>query len=99
MQLAEVKEAETLSNTRKLYIESHGCAMNFSDSEIIASIMGEHGFTTTRDEFDADVIFLNTCAIRDNAEQRIRERLKHLRMNKKQNRDLILGCWAAWPKG
>ncbi len=82
---------------RKLYIESYGCAMNFSDSEIIASIMGEHGFATTQDEFDADVIFLNTCAIRDNAEQRIRERLKHLRSNKKQNRDLIigvLGCMA-----
>ncbi|MFN5218703.1 MAG: tRNA (N6-isopentenyl adenosine(37)-C2)-methylthiotransferase MiaB [Sphingomonadales bacterium] len=82
---------------RKLYIESYGCAMNFSDSEIIASIMGEHGFATTQDEFDADVIFLNTCAIRDNAEQRIRERLKHLRANKKQNRDLIigvLGCMA-----
>jgi tRNA-2-methylthio-N6-dimethylallyladenosine synthase len=82
---------------RKLYIESYGCAMNFSDSEIIASIMGEHGFIATLDEFDADVIFLNTCAIRDNAEQRIRERLKHLRSNKKQNRDLIigvLGCMA-----
>lgn len=82
---------------RKLYIESYGCAMNFSDSEIIASIMGEHGFTSTGDEFDADVIFLNTCAIRDNAEQRIRERLKHLRNNKKKNRDLIigvLGCMA-----
>lgn len=83
--------------TRKLYIESYGCAMNFSDSEIIASIMGEHGFVSTNDEFDADVIFLNTCAIRDNAEQRIRDRLKHLRNNKKQNRDLIvgvLGCMA-----
>lgn len=83
--------------TRKLYIESYGCAMNFSDSEIIAGIMGEHGFSATTDEFDADVIFLNTCAIRDNAEQRIRERLKHLRNNKKQNRDLIigvLGCMA-----
>jgi len=71
--------------------------MNFSDSEIIASIMGEHGFTSTQDELDADVIFLNTCAIRDNAEQRIRERLKHLRMNKKRNNDLIigvLGCMA-----
>lgn len=82
---------------RKMYIESYGCAMNFSDSEIIASIMGEHGFETTQDEFDADVIFLNTCAIRDNAEQRIRDRLKHLRNNKKQNRDLIigvLGCMA-----
>jgi len=71
--------------------------MNFSDSEIIASIMGEHGFASTTDELDADVIFLNTCAIRDNAEQRIRERLKHLRGNKKHNKELIvgvLGCMA-----
>ena len=85
------------TGSRKLYIESYGCAMNFSDSEIIASIMGEHGFITTQDELDADVIFLNTCAIRDNAENRIRERLKHLRMNKKSNNDLIigvLGCMA-----
>ena len=83
--------------SRKLYIESYGCAMNFSDSEIIASIMNEHGFVNTTDELDADVIFLNTCAIRDNAETRIRERLKHLRMNKKSNNDLIigvLGCMA-----
>lgn len=92
--------AEVLPNppsTRKLYIESYGCAMNFSDSEIIASIMGEHGFQATNEELEADVIFLNTCAIRDNAEQRIRERLKHLRANKKQNSDLIigvLGCMA-----
>lgn len=92
-----VAEIDTFTNTRKLYIESYGCAMNFSDSEIIASIMAENGFTSTSDEYDADVIFLNTCAIRDNAEQRIRERLKHLRNNKKQNRDLIigvLGCMA-----
>ena len=71
--------------------------MNFSDSEIIASIMGEHGFSSTNDELNADVIFLNTCAIRDNAEQRIRERLKHLRGNKKHNKELIigvLGCMA-----
>ncbi len=71
--------------------------MNFSDSEIIASIMSEHGFSTTNEELEADVIFLNTCAIRDNAEQRIRDRLKHLRSNKKQNSDLIigvLGCMA-----
>ena len=46
--------------TRKLHIESYGCAMNFSDSEIIASIMGEHGFTQAKDEYEADVIFLNT---------------------------------------
>lgn len=82
---------------RQLYIESYGCAMNFSDSEIIGSIMSEHGFAYTNDEFNADVIFLNTCAIRENAEQKIRDRLKHLRGNKKQNRDLIigvLGCMA-----
>jgi tRNA-2-methylthio-N6-dimethylallyladenosine synthase len=71
--------------------------MNFSDSEIIASIMSEHGFIQAQNEHDADVIFLNTCAIRDNAEQRIRERLKHLRTNKRKNSDLIigvLGCMA-----
>jgi tRNA-2-methylthio-N6-dimethylallyladenosine synthase len=78
--------ATPIINTRKLYIESYGCAMNFSDSEIIASIMHEHGFENTTNELDADVIFLNTCAIRDNAETRIRERLKHLRMNKKSNK-------------
>ena len=95
--MLEVILPPTATATRKLYIESYGCAMNFSDSEIIASIMGEHGFATTSDELDADVIFLNTCAIRDNAEQRIRERLKHLRGNKKHNKELIigvLGCMA-----
>jgi tRNA-2-methylthio-N6-dimethylallyladenosine synthase len=97
MEQLQTEEIQVESSHRKLYIESYGCAMNFSDSEIIASIMAEHGFGTTDDEFDADVIFLNTCAIRDNAEQRIRERLKHLRNNKKKNRDLIigvLGCMA-----
>jgi tRNA-2-methylthio-N6-dimethylallyladenosine synthase len=87
----------TQQTQRKLYIESYGCAMNFADSEIIASIMNENGFVNTTDELDADVIFLNTCAIRDNAENRIRERLKHLRNNKKSNNDLIigvLGCMA-----
>ncbi|MCO6494191.1 MAG: MiaB/RimO family radical SAM methylthiotransferase, partial [Bacteroidetes bacterium] len=87
----------TEAKLRNLYIESYGCAMNFSDSEIVASILYNHGFRTTNDETDADVILINTCAVRDNAEQRIRERLKHLRANKKKNRDLIigvLGCMA-----
>ena len=95
--MSEVIIPPTATATRTLYIESYGCAMNFSDSEIIASIMGEHGFSSTNDELNADVIFLNTCAIRDNAEQRIRERLKHLRGNKKHNKELIigvLGCMA-----
>jgi tRNA-2-methylthio-N6-dimethylallyladenosine synthase len=96
-------EQETLIQTeapvreRRLYIESYGCAMNFSDSEIVATIMQENGFRPTTEEHEADVIFLNTCAIRDNAEQRIRERLKHLRGNKKRKGDLIigvLGCMA-----
>jgi tRNA-2-methylthio-N6-dimethylallyladenosine synthase len=87
----------TSINAKQLYIESYGCAMNFSDSEIIASIMSEHGYVTATSESDADVIFLNTCAIRDNAEQKIRSRLIHLRANKKKNKDLIigvLGCMA-----
>jgi tRNA-2-methylthio-N6-dimethylallyladenosine synthase len=71
--------------------------MNFSDSEIIGSILNAHGYGLTQDEFDADVVFLNTCAIRDNAEKTIRDRLNQLRNNKKKNRDLIigvLGCMA-----
>ena len=82
---------------KKLYLESHGCAMNFSDSEIVASIMSEKGFATTNDYKDADVIFINTCAIRDNAEQKIRGRLKEFNVAKKANPDLIvgvLGCMA-----
>ena len=60
---------------RKLLLESYGCQMNFSDSEIVASILTKEGFVTTRDAEEADLILLNTCAIRDNAEQRVRERL------------------------
>lgn len=83
--------------SRKLYIESYGCQMNFSDSEIVASVMAEHGFDTTNQAENADVIFLNTCAIRDNAEQRIRKRLQNLNAIKKQKPELtigVLGCMA-----
>lgn len=83
--------------SKNLYIESYGCAMNLADSEVVASIMKEHGFSTTEDEHDADVIFINTCSIRDNAEQRIRKRLTQLRGNKRRNNELmigILGCMA-----
>jgi len=55
------------NNGRKLYIESYGCAMNFSDSEIVASILLEKGFETTTDFRNADVVFINTCSIRENA--------------------------------
>jgi tRNA-2-methylthio-N6-dimethylallyladenosine synthase len=82
---------------RKLFLESYGCAMNFSDSEIVASILTEKGFTTTNDYRNADIIFVNTCAIRDNAEQRVRTRLQDFKKIKKQKPHLIigvLGCMA-----
>ncbi|MCH1581831.1 MAG: tRNA (N6-isopentenyl adenosine(37)-C2)-methylthiotransferase MiaB [Flavobacteriales bacterium] len=82
---------------RKLYLESYGCQMNFSDSEIVASILAEAGYSTTQQEAEADLILLNTCSIRDNAEQRIRHRLQHLKGGKRANPRLkvgILGCMA-----
>jgi tRNA-2-methylthio-N6-dimethylallyladenosine synthase len=85
------------NNGRKLYIESYGCAMNFSDSEIVASILAEQGFETTTDHNLADVIFINTCSIRENAEQRVRNRLKEFTVAKVRNPGLVvgvLGCMA-----
>ncbi|MEN0056575.1 MAG: tRNA (N6-isopentenyl adenosine(37)-C2)-methylthiotransferase MiaB [Mucilaginibacter sp.] len=85
------------NNGRKLYIESYGCAMNFSDSEIVASILSEQGFETTADHNAADVIFINTCSIRENAEQRVRNRLKEFTVSKVKNPGLVvgvLGCMA-----
>lgn len=100
----ESKQGEALmiskpenSNGKKLFLESYGCAMNFSDSEIVASILKDKGFETTKDFFEADVIFVNTCAIREGAEQRVRQRLTEYKKAKKTNPDLIvgvLGCMA-----
>jgi tRNA-2-methylthio-N6-dimethylallyladenosine synthase len=84
-------------NGKKLFLESYGCQMNFSDSEIVASILTKQGFETTKDFEEADVIFVNTCAIRDNAEQRVRNRLNDFNRAKKKNPDLVigvLGCMA-----
>jgi len=85
------------NNGRKLYIESYGCAMNFSDSEIVASILLESGFETTKDFNNADVVFINTCSIRENAEVRVRNRLKEFKAAKNNNPGMIvgvLGCMA-----
>lgn len=82
---------------KKVYLESYGCQMNFSDSEIVASIMSKAGFETTRNAEEADVVLLNTCAIRDNAEQRVRNRLTQFQKEKKDHPDKvigILGCMA-----
>jgi tRNA-2-methylthio-N6-dimethylallyladenosine synthase len=88
---------ENRGNARKLYIESYGCQMNFSDSEIVTAILQENGFDTTADFNQADVILLNTCAIRDNAEQKVRHRLKHLTGIKRTRPGTligVLGCMA-----
>jgi tRNA-2-methylthio-N6-dimethylallyladenosine synthase len=85
------------SSGKKLYVESYGCQMNFSDSEVVASIMTKEGYTTTRNVDEADVVLINTCSIRENAEQRVRNRLTEFKHKKDLNPDLvvgILGCMA-----
>lgn len=84
-------------NGRKLYLESYGCQMNFSDSEIVASILADEGYETTANLEEANVVLLNTCSIRDNAEQRVRNRLNHFNRIKKEKPDFmigVLGCMA-----
>ena len=82
---------------RKLYIETYGCQMNAGDSEVVLSILQGDGFRYTEDPAGADVILINTCSIRDNAEQRIWGRLRELRQYKKKNKGLlvgVIGCMA-----
>lgn len=82
---------------RKLFLESYGCQMNFSDSEIVASILQKEGYESTRNMDEADLILVNTCAIRDNAEQRVRNRLaefSRIKRNKPEAIIGVLGCMA-----
>ncbi|MCM5662670.1 tRNA (N6-isopentenyl adenosine(37)-C2)-methylthiotransferase MiaB [Galbibacter mesophilus] len=99
----ENKQGESLvldpntSNSRKLYIESYGCQMNFSDSEIVASILAKEGFNTTQKLEDADLVLVNTCSIRDKAEQTVRKRLEKFNAVKRTNPKMkvgVLGCMA-----
>ena len=81
----------------KIYIETYGCQMNFADSEIVASLLQKEGYGVTKEIAEADYVLINTCAIRDNAEQRIRKRLRELRAQQQHNPQLrigILGCMA-----
>ncbi|MCU0433888.1 MAG: tRNA (N6-isopentenyl adenosine(37)-C2)-methylthiotransferase MiaB [Bacteroidia bacterium] len=90
-------DVQATPGTRKLFLESYGCQMNFSDSEIVASILKDQGYTTTKDYTEADVIFVNTCAIRENAEQRVRNRLSEFKAAKRNKPDMVvgvLGCMA-----
>ena len=88
---------DTLKQIKKFYIESYGCQMNFADSEVVASIIENEGYNSTHDVNDADLILLNTCSIRDKAEQTVRKRLKAFNKLKKANKYLkvgVLGCMA-----
>ena len=99
----EARQGETLvakgnqENKRKLFIESYGCQMNFSDSEIVASILKEQGYNTTQNLEEADLVLVNTCSIRDKAEQTVRKRLEHYNAVKRINPGMkvgVLGCMA-----
>lgn len=84
-------------NAKKLYIESYGCAMNFSDSEVVASILSGNGYNTTQVLEEADLVLVNTCSIRDKAEQTIRKRLEKYNAVKRVNPKMkvgVLGCMA-----
>lgn len=99
----EKKQGNTLvlkqkeKNTKKLFIESYGCAMNFSDSEIVASILDKEGYNTTTKLEEADLVLVNTCSIRDKAEQTVRKRLEKYNAVKRINSKMkvgVLGCMA-----
>ena len=85
----EAKQGEVLNlaknktATKKMYIESYGCQMNFSDSEIVASILTKEGFSSTSDISKANLVFVNTCSIREKAEKTIRKRLEFYNSIKK----------------
>ena len=90
--------AEEASGTRRVYLETYGCQMNVSDSEIVASVLREKGYGLTHNPDEAEIVLINTCAIRENAEQKVRRRLATFRSQKKKGRkDLtlgVLGCMA-----
>lgn len=95
--LTAQRPAGVTSNGKSYYIESYGCQMNFADSEVVASILSNAGYDSTTDFLNADLILINTCAIRDNAEQRVRHRLQHLQSVKKKRKGAligVLGCMA-----
>jgi len=89
---------QEIDGARSVFIETYGCQMNVSDSEIVASVLRESGYGLTTEESEADVVLINTCAIRENAEQKVRKRLSMLRADKRdRGRDLtlgVLGCMA-----
>jgi tRNA-2-methylthio-N6-dimethylallyladenosine synthase len=89
--------SEPIQYKKRFYIESYGCAMNFADSEVVASILNKEGFGATKDVEEADLIFINTCSIREKAELTVRKRLTEFRLLKKRKKGMLvglLGCMA-----
>jgi tRNA-2-methylthio-N6-dimethylallyladenosine synthase len=85
------------TSSKKFYIESYGCQMNFADSEVVASIISKEGYDSTTNLNDADLILLNTCSIREKAETTVRKRLESFNKLKRSNKHLkvgVLGCMA-----
>ena len=91
-QIDESRQGEVLvlenvqlgDDKKKVYIETYGCQMNFNDSEIVASILADEQYATTDSEKDADIVLINTCSIRDKAEQTVRNRLNQLKNIKRK---------------
>jgi tRNA-2-methylthio-N6-dimethylallyladenosine synthase len=94
----EVLKTSNVRGEKKLFIESYGCQMNFSDAEIVASIMEKEGYKTTQNLEDADLVLVNTCSVRDKAEQTIRKRLgQYATVKRKYNKNMkvgVMGCMA-----
>ena len=96
-EVLNLRPSKKFSLSKKMYLESYGCAMNFSDSEIVASILKKEGYVTTKELESADIVLVNTCSIREKAEQTIRKRLKDFQKVKSNKPTLtigILGCMA-----
>ena len=95
--LRAISEYTFMKNNKSIYIETYGCQMNFSDSEIVASILTDNGYICTEDMMSAGVILVNTCSIRENAEDRVRKRLQYFKSLRKKRPELLiglLGCMA-----
>lgn len=91
-------KSTTSENAKKLFIETYGCQMNIADTEVVAAVMATDGYVTTDDYKDADAVFINTCSIRDNAEQRVLNRLEYFNVIKRKRKPNmiigVLGCMA-----
>ena len=95
---ADFKSA-TADDNKKLFIETYGCQMNVADSEVIASVMQMAGYSTADTLEEADAVFMNTCSIRDNAEQKILNRLEFSIRSKEETQFDCGRYWGVWPSG